>query len=661
MRSVVGILVVLLSLVFEYYQPSLSLAQPASEVVFAVPEVVVSKRQIATDVTGQHLMMALESGESTRVFLDGAPLGEAPTVEQLHVKGPERWAYAWSSGEERHLTSNQGSVGPFSSMVMPPVDVLQGYMKVGDEEWGYRGGSRVVMATRSGEGGWVALLRFTASPRHQEVRPLSTVRQVALSPDPWTFSGAPVRFSWVGDAPVAVVRKGAEECLVDGTRKVACGQKIAMFVVAPAGDRYAFTMLQRDGTMQVHTPFGEVPVSGRLDWVSFDPTGEHLLMAFEEKGSWTLWVDGKAHSTWDGVTTAFWTGPGQWAAAVSRGSVSLVVDSKGRETQASGTEGLGFSPAGIVEPLGVGPMGPFVGAKHLGGAAAAIWSFGYTRSGAPFGVVTLSDGAGQSFWFNGTLTQAFPLVRPMGLSPEGNSVAAVGEKDGRATVLLGETTVGAASTDGAVDSLVWCGSGPVLVTQGPKGECAWDAGGHLCCERVLGIGCTEGGVRLLCKGEDGAFWRSAGGSDSPTLGEVLPQNVVRNRWGVIDVFAARLGAQWSLHTAQGEVPLAGPVRQTLAGSDGAWFLVAEGRTVRWWHGGRMEIGAIRIKPPFELAGATLFWAYTEEGEVWVLGGKLLDGGGGGGRILTAPVPFAGGFYYWALVGENLELRKVSGL
>jgi len=96
----------------------------------------------------------------------------------------------------------------------------------------------------------------------------------------------------------------------------------------------------------------------------------------------------------------------------------------------------------------------------------------------------------------------------------------------------------------------------------------------------------------------------------------------------------------------------------LAGEDGAWFSVSSGKSMAWWHGGKLDTPAIRVKPPFHVGNVGLYWGLFDQGESWVVNGQLLATVN---RILSAPLTFARGFYYWARNQGNLELRKVEGL
>lgn len=635
--------------------PGFGRAQVKESVVFSAPEQGLEVVDTATDAEGRHLMMALRLGESTGVYLDGQKLDEVARTEHLSVLPDGRWAFAWVDGDSYYLVTPEGTAGPFESLSMPPSERLIALRTVQADEWAYRGGSRVAMGSRGGDGGWVALLRFPASPGNQEVRPLGTVRQVTTGTDPWAFGGAPNRFSWVGRNPVSVIRKGERECFVVGTKTGECGQRIALFVPAPAGDKLVYAV-QREGSLLVVHPWGALEVKGRLDWVSFDASGEHLLMGYEADGKWALWLDGKVVSTWSTLFTAFWSGTGAWVAGGTEGGKSWVAQSDGSRKGYPGLEGVALSPKGEVLPLGNGPLGPYVGEASLAGQARELWGLGFVPAGTAYAMVTRADGAGQAVWFGGKVSAAFPRVRAIAASPKGDGLVSLGEKDREATVLVGADGVG--SVKGEVDRMVWCGERPFPVTESEKGVCVGMGASPVCCPSLLGVACTDTGVRLLCKGEAGASWVEADGKPGASLGEVLPSLLVRTRWGVLDAFASRLAAEWSVRQGDQVVVLPGPARQALAGADGAWISVSSGKSMAWWHGGKMDAPAIRLKPPFYVGEVAFYWGLFDQGESWVVKGENLATVG---RILGTPVAFQGGFYYWARREGMLELRKVEGL
>lgn len=646
----------LLGLVLTTLSVTAAAAAPVEQTLLAVPDADLAVVETVTDPTGAHVMMALKQSGEVAVFLDGQKLETVPAVEHMEVRSDGSWALAWADQEARYLTTPQGTAGPFDGLSMPSAQRLIELSTPDADEWSYRGGSRVAMGSRSGDGKWVALLRFLASPGNQDVRPLGTVRQVVPGTDPWTVAGAPGRFTWVGSKVVSVVQDGERECFLDGLEKGPCAQKVALFVPAPKGEKLVYA-LQREGSLLAVTPWGEVEVKGRLDWVSFDETGQHLLMAYEEKDQWVVWVDGKVESRWDILMTAFWKPAGSWVAAVGDGARWWLLGGDGSKKALTGLQGVGLGPTGDVLPIGVGPLGPYVGDSSLAGQAKDAWGLAFTPKGTPYCLVNRGDVAGQSIWYGGKLSPAYPRVRVVGASPSGGALLTLGEMDKKAAVLLGAAETQVVPVLGELERVVWCGEMAFTVVEATAKSCvATTSGKQVCCSRLMGVSCDGQKVRLLCKEEDGAHVVDEAGAAGPSLGEVLPQLMVRNRFGALERFAARTGTEWSLREGDGVQVVEGPVRQALAGPDGAWFQVNVGRLNQWVHGTQPAPAAMRAKPPFVVSGVGVYWALLEEGEAWVVDNTALAPVQ---RILGSLVPFDDGFLYWARVKDGVELRRVT--
>lgn len=632
-------------------------AAPMEQTLFSVPDLDLGVVATATDPTGTHVLMALKQGDEVALYFDGRKLDQVPALEQMEVRSDGSWAYAWADSDARYLSTPQGTAGPFDGLAMPSVERLVALRTPDADEWAYRGGSRVVMGSRAGDGQWVALLRFLASPGSQDVRPLGTLRQVVPGTDPWTYAGAPRRFAWVGTKVVSVAQVGNRECFLDGLDKGLCGQKVALFVPAPKGERFVYAV-QQEGGLRTVTPWGEVEVKGRLDWVSFDDSGEHLLMAFEDKERWVVWVDGKEQARHDLLSTAFWKLNGSWLAAVGDGARWWLVDGQGGKQILTGLQGVGLSPKGDVVPLGMGPLGPYVGDVALAGQAKDAWGLAFTPKGTPYCLVNRGDAKGQSIWFGGKLSSPYPRVRVVGASPSGGSLLSLGEMDRQAAVLTGAGETEVVQLHGELDRVVWCQEKAYLLVDTATNTCVAGSGKMPCCAHVLGVACDGQQVRLLCKEEDGVHWVDESGRPSTSLGEVLPHLIVRDRFGSVAQFAARLGSEWSLRSLDVVKPLDGPVRQALAGPEAPWFQVNVGRLNQWEHGGLPAPAALRVKPPFDVSGVGVYWALLEEGEAWVVGNTALPVVE---RILGGLTLFENGFLYWARVKGGVELRRVTGV
>jgi hypothetical protein len=632
---------------------------PAGPGVASLFEMPADQREVVdTFVTpdGEHAAWVVDRPGGQTLFVDGDEFLTWERIDQVALT-PDGGSVFWGQRAGRQHIFYRDQVGdPYDEIYLPDIEVLGSMASPEPAEWGFLGGSRVAFAARNRQGEWTTLLRFPAAAQNQEQRPLPQTRALCDSHDAERRVHRPLHYRLLrGKVPVFIGRKGEEECLVVGHEEAACGIQITMLAYAPATGRLAFAVNTRKGLM-VHTGLQTFGPTTNVDWVTFSPDGRRLAFVLRSDAGQTIVVDDKPLAVHPAVGALFWTPEGRL--------LSLHHDDAGSHLRLDGEELLTarriervfLGPDGRIFVAGTGEEGLFLHPFGRPGKLTSLWGEGFLPAGRFFGLARLPGGK-VALLEEETLSPAFNGINRVTPSPDGARLAAVGASVEGDTVLLDGKDWG--GMEGRVERLLWCDRTELVVWERQKDrECLVQADGtRHCCARLVLAGCDASGKPLrVCLGE-GKYTAMLADQAVAEPFQDVPLHLVYQdaRTGEVD-FAGRRGDAWSVVLDGREAPAQGRPVHLLPTDDGAWFLVHGDQGRRWVRRGGATAWFDSVSPPFKLHGQFLWVARADGKESWYLGDRELASSD---ALVSAPIPFERGFFYWAREGERLVLKRAS--
>jgi hypothetical protein len=590
-------------------------------------------------------------------LFEGKEIAEHDEIDQATLLDSGELVYWYKEKRGEFVVSPAGRAGPYASILMPDIRVLDRLGRPTAAEWSYRGGTRTSFGVREQPGEWTAILRYTAEAEVQEKHPLPTTRQVMLGPDPMNSESRPIRYGLLrGAQPIFIgQRDEEEECLVVGTKPLECGEAVVMVAYSGASGRAAVAVKRRKGLF-VNTGSGLIGPVSALDWVAFSPDGNHLALVVNEKGQRAIMVDDKSVFKGETIDSLAWTGDNRllFLHHDSKGSHLHVGD--GAVLDKLQIQQLYLSPDDRWFAVGLDQSGvfvlPFDGLRGLD----TVWSGGFLKDGRFFARAKSNDGQA-ALLFDGRLSAPCNGIASLNLAPDGLSFAAVASSVQSDSVLF--ETGDPVDVSGRVLRVDWCrGNAPLVRVRRPDGECLLSRQGTgPCCPRIVAAGCTaDEEPLLLCLASEGYVMMKGSQPAGAAFTEVPPQLLYQDSLRGTLAFAARRQTEWFLVFQGAESPAGGTPEFLYPADDGPWFQVA-GTSGRRWATPRATSGWFdSVGAPFVLADRTVFKARKGGKETWAhaLGTEEWHD-----QLLSPPIPVPYGFWYWARSDGTLKLIPVG--
>lgn len=572
----------------------------------------------------------VEGAEGHQLFVEGRRVAEAPGLEQPAWTRGGALVY-WertARGSRVHWGDHRGRL--WDEIRTPDLAALSRANDPGSWGWMDRGGAQVVFAARDPKDPeqWVRLTRRPSQPGDPERRALPTTRVLRDDPDPGHTRIKALRYHLVnGHVPAYIGRSGKEECLVVGTREMACGSRVEMIAVAPRTQRVLVAWRERAGEdLFLSDGLETTGPWRRIDWASFSPDGLRYAVMVSDR-------DGDRIQTDQGTTSSL----GRLAALahLSDGALAtlwfldrravLLADQRVVLEEAAVTRFL-RPPVGDPVPVVLDREGYRLGVEADAPRFRQIWGEGFLADGIAVAQVTPLEG-GQGLLVGGATQVRGDAVTWFVPSAEGSRILSVlhdRETAAESVYLDGRKILSATEVSG----LGFVGAGPAARTwvRGRLGdaECLWTSvvTEGLCCAAPLGWTGAPAAPVLLCDDVAGPLLLTPDGQEERV--DALPGAfLVAGPDGRILWYLTRSGEDWRLHGADGRTaPLPGTPRMLLTGpeaGDHPRILIQGAEGSGWFSGGpgdrfRSEVAEL----PHEIPGLGPLYASRRAGVVqWI--------------------------------------------
>ena len=516
-----------------------------------------------------------KGGAGHQLFIDGREVAAAKGIEQIQWTRGGDLAYCTASvrGLRIHWGDHEGRL--WDEIRTPDLAALAQANDPAHWSWMDRGGASMAFAARDPRDpdSWVRLTRRPSQPVDLERRALTTTRTVRDDPDPAGSRTFANRYHLVaGHVPAYIGRRKTEECLVVGTREMACGVRIEMIAVAPGTERNLVAWRAREGGdlllsdgLQTTGPWR------RIDWASFSSDGlRYAVMVVDREGEriqtdrgTTLSIGrlaALAHLA-DGALAALW---------FLEDRAVLLADDRVVMEGAIVTRFL-RPPSGDPVPVVRDDEGYRLGADPRATRARQIWGEGFLANGAHIAQMTPLDG-GQGLIVGGALQMKGDALTWVLPSPSAARIlTAVQDREtARSSVLLDGVLLREVDE---LTALGFVGDGaaarPWVQGRDQGNDCLWTSlfTEGLCCPSSLGWTGGPAAPVLLCADPAAPTVISADGVVE-AVDSLPPAFVLVGRDGRVLWYATRSGNAWRLHGADGRTaPLPGEPLLLLPGPD----------------------------------------------------------------------------------------------
>jgi hypothetical protein len=629
---------------------------------------------LSADGTSAAFVTRGEDGDT--LWQGGDRKANCEEIAQVTV-APLGLAYWCRNGDEQSIFFEEQSVGPFLDISLPNLDALAALAVPTAMEWGYRAGTRTVLAARDVRGEWQSYFRYSAAPAVQEKRGLPTTVTVSPGPDASVQKARSVRFRLTqGGVPLYLATEKREECVYLGSEALGCGQQVSMLAWASAAGRPAFAVTTSEGLM-VYTGAQVWGPTRNLDWVAFSPDGAHLAFVMREGERQVLVVDDERLEERAVIESVVWTSDNRLVflghdeagshvfvggnEVLARDLVTAVYVSPRGDVWASGRhQGRTFlaragGADGVTGTAGAAPAAGAAGTVTAGVSDGfeSLWGEGFLAGGELYGVMRLAGGR-QAVLLGEKVSSPFDGVGRLSPSHDVRRLAGIGSTPDGDRLLVDLAEVGA-PLGGRAEQLTWCGNERVLLRERrADADCA-SVGGEkpFCCARMVMSACGASGPPDFVCVEQGKYSLFlAGEKVLEPYDEIPPHLIWQDFAGGRFDFAARRGQEWFVVTDGKERPAGGKPLAVRPFQDSPWFLVMGKEGSRWMTRDGDGPWFSLASPPFEVGGE---WVYRGRGkgqEWWVLAGRRL---GPADEILSAPMPVRGGLAWWERAGGKRRL------
>ncbi len=639
-------------------QGAAATAEVATTVLAELPETgdPVVETAVAADGASVAFVTRGEDGDTLWFAGDRKANCEEIGHVSLTPDGPVWWC---RTGGEHTVYFGESSSGPFLDISMPNLDALAALAAPTPVEWGYRAGSRSVLAARDARGEWQSYFRYSAAPSVQEKRGLPMTLSVASGPDASVQKARGIRYHLVaGRLPLFIGTSKREECIYLGSDAVGCGQQVAMLAWSAATQRLAFAVTTSEGLMvysggQVWGP------TRNLDWVAFSPDGTHLAFVIREGEQQALVVDDERKASFSVLESVVWTPDNRLVyLGHDDAGAHLVVD--GQEVLLRDlVSAVYVSPTGAVSASGRHKGKSFVYPEVAGlEDFDSLWGEGFLSGGGLYGLLRLAGGR-QALLLAGRLSAPFDGLSRLTPSLDGRKLAAVASTPSGDRLLV-DLEEQSAERAGRAEQLTWCGNDRVLVRErSGDQDCTFrsdDPKAAFCCARMVMVACGATGEPDTVCLDQGKYWlHKAGTKEGEPYDEIPPHLIWQDLTGGTFDFAARRGADWFLVTGGKERPAGGRPLTIRPFLDSPWFLVSGAGGSRWMTRAGDGPWFATVSPPFDLAGMAVYRGRSKGAEWWVLpSGQSAPAV----ELLSGPMAFDGGMAWWERAGGKRRLASL---
>jgi len=590
------------------------------------------------------------------LYVDGQPVAAADRIEQVSLLDSGTPIFWIRQGDrERVVVGTRESPG-FRRIYMPDIEALSALARPTAGEWGYRGGERTAFAGRNSRGDWTSVVRYPAAPRVEDRRPLSTSRAWNSAPDPTTLRERALRYRLLkARVPVYIGVRKNEECLVVGTTINACGRRIALLAHHAASGRLAYGLETRRGLL-IHSGYQVFGPASNADWVTFSRDGRHLAMVLRQGREHVLIVDDEPAARGALIESVAWT--------ADHRVVHLIHEPRRSRLYAGATMLL---EKDLISGVYLSPLGDLLVPGRQGGEffldpygplpdVAALWSEGFLAGGEFFAAARL-EGGGQAVLFQGEMSPPHNALVKLSVSHTGRRLAAVAADVDRDLVMV-PLDPGPA-IDGRAEEVGWCPRDRLFVKErtGSVDCLVGEGGGRHCCDRLVLWSCPDDGPPLLVCLEESRFVLRRGENLVGEPFDAVPLHLAyRDGATGTLALAGRRQADWFLLLDGREQHANGVPTFVYPAAAGPWYQVASEGRKRWVSPGGKGAWYDIVSPPFQLEGHTAHRARRDGREAWVVEGE--EGRWTQG-LISAPVPYGKGFFFWALEGDERVLYRLS--
>ena len=605
---------------------------------------------------GGRLAWVINGTEGQELRLERRCLAVAEEIGDLQWTRSGELAY-WIRDHGRERVVLDGRVGEaWDEIRTPDLEALAHATDPRSWSWTDRGGAKVSFAARDPKdpARWVRLTRRPSQPPDQERRALRTTRIVRAESDPGAHGTVVRRFHLIaGRVPAYVGRRGREECLVVGTREMACGHRIEMIAMAPRTGRLLVGWRERaDADLLLSDGLVTTGPWRRIDWVSFSQDGLHYALLVSDREGDRIQTDGRLTGRLGRLTALSHLADGALAALWFLKDRGILLADDRVIAEAPVLVRFLRPRAGDPIPILLDGEGVRVGADPAGPRFRQVWAEGFLPDGRVIAQVTPQEG-GQGLLVGDRLEGRGDALTRFVTSDDGSRIMiAVRNRStgGEAVTLDGELLWNVDE----VTNLGFVGEGLAAlpwVRHGRAGKACLRTtlvDEALCCEELLGWTGAPAAPLALCRDGEGPSLVASDGTI--TRAEAMPPEFMTvGPDGRVVWFVTRDVSGWNLHGADGRTEvLPGRALMMLSGSgpgDRPRILVQTSGGQGWYLGPSQGcFDAALAELPHELDDlGPVYRARTAGRQRWVTprgSTPAVDALG------SAPYPVPGGFSWW---------------